>query len=257
MSDSVILQSEKEHMQSEFKNGLAELFSCKSHYDKPNQDCLGLYAIEGLCKALVVSDGMGGHQGGERASRMVCETIKKALSKELDRGRFLDAIEKADQEVKGLKIGAGATFTGVLIEDGYVQFFNCGDSVSYLFGSRGKIKYRTIEHSPLGYGIESGLIPHEQSEEAGLVEDNIVSNGVGFEPMRIELSQKIPLADGDIIALMSDGVSKHFRIEEIASFSTSGNFEERIHSYIKKTEEDSETYLYDDNSLILFKYASS
>jgi len=257
MSKSIILQSEKEHTLCEYKNGSADLFSCKSIYEKPNQDCLGVYAVDEQCKALVVSDGMGGHQGGERASKIVCETILNALSKSLDRGEFLDAIEKADLEVKALKIGAGATFTGVLIEEGQVQFFNCGDSVSYLFGSRGKIKYRTIEHSPLGYGIESGLIPHEQSEEAHLVEDNIVSNGVGFEPMRIEVSQKIPLADGDIIALMSDGVSKHFRIEEIASFSTAGSFEERILSYKKKTEEDPETYLYDDNSLILFRYSAS
>ena len=93
----------------------------------------------------------------------------------------------------------------------------------------------------------------ENAEEAGLVEDNIVSNGIGFETVRIELSQRIEVSEGDLIALMSDGVSGHFTTDEIIKLVTTGSFEERVSAYIAQAELDPNKYYSDDNSLILFK----
>lgn len=256
MNTGKIIQEENLFEKIEIKEGELHIFSHKSVREKPNQDCLGYFSKEGDYKVLIVSDGMGGHQGGEKASRLVCESLQELLEKSKSenlREVFLDAIELADSRVKDLRIGAGATLTGVVIQNGFAQFFNCGDSASLLMGSRGKLKYRNIEHSPMGYGLESGLIPHENAEEAGLVEDNIVSNGIGFETVRIELSQRIEVSEGDLIALMSDGVSGHFTTEEIIKLVTTGSFEERVSAYIAQAELDPNKYYSDDNSLILFK----
>jgi serine/threonine protein phosphatase PrpC len=261
MNKNLIIQEEDLHDRLEYKNGHLHFLAHSSVRDKLNQDCLGIYDKDGFCTVLVVSDGMGGHSGGEKASRIICETISDYMNShskdESLREMLLNAIEESDIKVKELKIGAGATLTAVIIHKGKAQFFNIGDSASFLIGSRGKIKYKTIEHSPLGYGIESGLIPHENSEEAELVEGNIVSNGIGFETVRIELSQKIDLNDGDIIALMSDGVSEHFVTDQISELASTGLFEERLSGYLSLAEKDPESYFADDNSLILFKFIES
>jgi serine/threonine protein phosphatase PrpC len=256
MSAGRIIQEENYFEKIDLKEGELHIFSHKSVRDKPNQDCLGYFFKEGDYKVLIVSDGMGGHQGGEKASRIVCEALGELLAKSKTtnlREVFLDAIELADSRVKDLRVGAGATLTGAIIQNGYAQFFNCGDSASLLMGSRGKLKYRNIEHSPLGYGLESGLIPDESSEEVDLVEDNIVSNGIGFQTVRIELSQRVEVSEGDLIALMSDGVSGHFTTDEIVKLVTSGAFEERVSDYVARADLEPTKYYSDDNSLILFK----
>lgn len=242
----------------EVKNGVAHFFTLKSTKDKPNQDGLGLIKIDNKVKVLFVADGMGGHSGGDRAVETICQTFKKCFTEEKIkkadsyRSLIVDCIEKANQNVKDLKIGAGSTLTVAEIGDKYVQFYNCGDSTAFLLGSRGKFKYKTIEHSPVGYGKEAGIIVEGQEEAHGL-EDNILSNGIGFEPMRIEISEKVECAPNDLVLLMTDGVHKNFKNDEIIETATEGAYEGRAKKYFEQICHNRETHLDDDNTMILFK----
>ena len=126
-------------------NGVGSFYTVKSvHHDK-NQDSLGYFEIDNYLKVAAVSDGMGGHLGGEKASKIVMRAFKSKMAKLRPktnmRNLVLDSIDLADKRVKNLKIGAGATLVAASIEKGMIRFFNIGDSVGYLIGSRGKIKF--------------------------------------------------------------------------------------------------------------------
>ena len=108
----------------------------------------------------------------------------------------------------------------------------------------------------MGYGIESGLLTREQAEKGEIIDDHIVSNGVGFDNMRVEISQAIQLSEGDIILLMSDGLSKVFTQDMLIQWASSGAFDGRIENLYQNIQEDNEAYLQDDNTLIMFKYST-
>ena len=242
-------------------NGVGAYYTVKSvHHDK-NQDCMGYFDVDGNLRIAVVSDGMGGHQAGDKASKAVVNAFKSKLAKLRPktniRNLVLDAIDLADKRVKNLKVGAGATLVAFSLDKDKIRFFNIGDSVGYIIGSRGKIKFRTIEHSPLGYGVESGLITLEEAEKGDVIDDHIVSNGVGFDNMRIEMTQSMSLSDGDIVLIMSDGLSKIFTQEVLVQWASSGAFDNRLESLYQNIQNDNEAYLQDDNTLIIFKYVDS
>ncbi len=226
---------------------------CYPHHEV-NQDSLAIFQLENDDLVMLVSDGMGGHAAGEVASKIICETFKKTLSKKSTnlRNKVLDAIEKSNKEVRKLKVGAGATLTCCYIKKkGVIRFFNIGDSSQLLLGSRGKIKFRGVEHSPLGHGIEAGII--EDRVEQELVEDNIISNGVGFQKMRVEMSVGLEILEGDIVFLASDGVTGIMNEEKYVNLVTSGDFNDRVARIVQSFKEDEST-IQDDSTVILYRH---
>jgi protein phosphatase len=235
------------------KLGELQYFSLKGPHHEINQDSLGIYEVAKNCVVLLVSDGMGGHAFGEKASQIVCDEFKKLPNDPNSlRENVINAIESAHEKVVNLKSGAGATLTLALIKDQYIRFINIGDSTQMLIGSRGKLKYQGIEHSPLGHGVEAGLI--ESKLDQDLVDDYILSNGIGFRKMRIEMSTKIELSEGDLVVLSSDGVSKVLGDEGLIEWASSLDFNTRSKKLVQKFLS-SELELVDDTSLILFKYS--
>jgi serine/threonine protein phosphatase PrpC len=80
-------------------------------------------------------------------------------------------------------------------------------------GQRGRIKWQTIPHSPVGYAVEAGLL---DAGEALHHEDlHIVSNLLGAKEMRIELGATLTLARRDTVVLASDGLSDNLHLGEI------------------------------------------
>lgn len=124
-----------------------------------NEDCIGWngWSLRGRAPApldlefridrptvVVVSDGMGGHAGGEEASRIACEvltepgalvhTVSAASTREPIRALIQEAsdtINSAAEENRELH-GMGCTVAGVVIHpDGSALVFNVGDSRVY------------------------------------------------------------------------------------------------------------------------------
>ncbi|MCB9092006.1 MAG: protein serine/threonine phosphatase 2C family protein [Halobacteriovoraceae bacterium] len=255
MLNTIILNKNEDTEVKSFECSIGTIhyFSLKSPHHNINQDSLAIYQINDSTMVFLVSDGMGGHASGEVASKIICDRFKKELKKKdkTIREKIINAIEKANQEVQDLKSGAGATLSCCMIEKGVIRFFNIGDSSQMLLGSRGKLKYKGIEHSPLGHGIEAGLI--EDKKDQDLVEDNLVSNGVGFTDMRIEMSSETSLSDGDLIILATDGVSKSMAEEQFISWASSEEFNLRAQKMRDALLEG--TFEHDDDSsLILIRY---
>jgi serine/threonine protein phosphatase PrpC len=119
---------------------------------------------------LAVADGMGGHAGGEVASRIAIDTVAE-LDREVD-GDPLDALGAAIGEVnRRLReradrdpdlFGMGTTLTAMLWNGLRVAFAHIGDSRAYLL--RGGVLYQlTHDHTLVQALVDDGRITPEQA----------------------------------------------------------------------------------------------
>ncbi len=186
--------------------------------DTPNEDSAALFPIGPDRGVLVVADGVGGERAGRQASNTAVACLAETLAVAADTGQplrsaVLDGMERANEAVLGLGVGAATTLAVVLLEEGTARPFHVGDSTILLMGQRGRIKLQTIAHSPVGFAVESGLL----DEEAALHHEDrhVVSNLVGSPEMRIELGPVLELAQRDTLLLASDGLSDNLGVDDI------------------------------------------
>lgn len=194
---------------------------------------------------LAVADGAGGHPQGDVASKVAIEAVVRAvrsnampLGNDL-RAAILDGFEAANGEL--LKQGAGAATTLAVVEvqtqrSGlFVRSYHAGDSSVVLYGGRGKLKWATVSHSPVGYAVEAGIL---DADAALSHEDlNIVSNLVGRADLRIEMGPLLSMAPRDTVILGSDGLFDNILPSELSLLVRQGNLEElaeRLLSLVQK-----------------------
>lgn len=164
-----------------------------------------------------VADGMGGHAGGELASRLAVELVSKEISgahaPDDPAGRPLDslvhAVEMAcavifhvSREYPQLE-GMGTTFTGVLIEDDRLHMAHVGDSRAYLY-RHGEVVQLSQDHSLVQELIRAGQMTPEEAKVSRY--RHVITRSVGFEPEVEVDAMSIPLREGDLVMLCSDGL---------------------------------------------------
>jgi PPM family protein phosphatase len=125
--------------------------------------------------------------------------------------------------------GAATTLAVAELAVGQVRAYNVGDSEVMVFGQRGRLKLRTLSHSPVGFALQAGLVDHE---EALHHEDrHIVSNFVGSRDMRIEVGSAMRLEPMDTVLVCSDGLVDNLRLAEISDImSAAGRWTGRLDS---------------------------
>ena len=190
----------------------------KPERDGPNEDAAGLISIGEEAGVAVVSDGAGGHPGGAEAAKLavqsVCNSVAE-LGAEVGnlRGAIINGFESADRAISALGTGAAATLAVVEVQGHTMRSYHAGDSMVLVTGQRGRIKWQTIPHSPVGYAVEAGLL---DAGDALHHEDlHIVSNLLGAKDMRIELGATLSLARRDTVVLASDGLVDNLHLDEI------------------------------------------
>jgi serine/threonine protein phosphatase PrpC len=195
------------------------LFSTRSP-DKTtvNEDSAGLLAIDDEHGILIVADGAGGQRNGAQASQIAIKCLAEVLHKNaVDdsglRNAILSGIESANQQILALGTGAASTLVVVELNGRRVRSYHVGDSMALVVGQRGKLHMQTVAHSPVGYGVEAGLL---DENEAMLHEHrHIVSNMLGMNEMRIEMGPEVELAEHDTLIIASDGLFDNLPVEEI------------------------------------------
>src|SRR5687767_656536 len=173
----------------EMAGGQIALFSARApESEKPNQDSAALIDVNDTTAVFAVADGAGGLPAGARASSLAVTNLEKAVKgdgEEALRSRILDGIERANQAILELGLGAATTLAVVEIQDNVLRPYHVGDSTIVVVGQRGKVKLVTVNHSPVGYQVEAGVL---KQDEALHHEDlALVSNLVGQADMRIEV----------------------------------------------------------------------
>lgn len=118
---------------------------------------------------------MGGHDGGEIASKTVGETIVNHWSNNLD-----EVCKKAAarlDEIAG-SIDMGTTMALVALSDTLAKMAHCGDSRIYL-DREGKIVYQSVDHIALtGSGnpiLTRGFFSHKHRFTPEIHEEKIIS----------------------------------------------------------------------------------
>jgi len=94
-----------------------------------------------------------------------------------------------------------------------MRAYHAGDSMVLVTGQRGRIKWLTIPHSPVGYAVEAGLL--DRGDALHHEDLHLVSNLLGGQGMRIELGASLELSPRDTVVLASDGLSDNLHLDEI------------------------------------------
>jgi serine/threonine protein phosphatase PrpC len=184
-----------------------------------NEDAAALIPLDEGSAVLAVADGLGATPLGDHAASLAVRSLVRTLeSPERERSRLrnaiLDGIERASQAVAALGAGAGTTLTVAEIQEDVVRPYHVGDSLLLVVGQRGRIKFQSVAHSPVGFAVESGFLGEH---EALHHEDrHLVSNVLGSREMRIEIGPPLHLAARDTLLLASDGLADNLRVREIA-----------------------------------------
>ncbi len=230
----------------DFLGGTAAVFTTRSpQKETANEDVAALWPTGPNSGILAVADGLGGHAGGERASRLAIETIGRSVLAEVAsaqgqappeqlRGAILDGIETANRAVRELATGAATTLALVDIQAGTIRPYHVGDSVILVTGQRGKLKLQTISHSPVGYAVEAGLM--EEEDAIHHESRHVISNVIGSDEMRIEIGAPLEMAARDTLLLASDGLLDNLLPTEIVEFIRSGPLDRGVAAMIAEVQ---------------------
>jgi len=192
----------------------------------PNEDSAAVIPVNSEYLVRIVADGVGGMAAARKAANITIETMRKALrgidevSSRRLRQAILDGIEAANQAVLALGSGAASTLAVAEIGPGYVRTYHIGDSVLFMCGQRGAVKFQTTPHSPVGFAMEAGLI--DETEALNHAELNLIFNVIGSTDMRIEVGSELPMAARDTLLLASDGLADNLRQDEIVNAIRAG-----------------------------------
>jgi serine/threonine-protein phosphatase Stp1 len=168
----------------------------------------------------VVSDGMGGHEGGDFASRVVVDAV--AVLPEMPATEKLGAIRRALHQAHQIIMAEserrhavmGATVVALVLADGHFGALWAGDS--RLYRLRGdKIDLLTTDHSLVAAFVEAGEMDWD---EAGRhPQSNAITRAVGVgEALDLDKVRGDALP-GDRFLLCSDGLNKYATIAEIGA----------------------------------------
>lgn len=184
------------------------------------------FKISESMRMAIVCDGMGGHESGDVASRLVAETIMDVYPRLSDKQMqklsedyqkdipvtakklYLSAqltnyfLQKYIKEHK-IKKGMGTTLVAVQFFKGYALILHVGDSRCYRFRN-GKLVCLTKDHSFAQALYDEGSIDEAQLE--GYEQKNIITRAFGMdEQLKVDLKIE-KVEENDIFLLCSDGL---------------------------------------------------
>ena len=218
--------TEPDHLEERHVAGGLAVVASRTSPEKttPNEDCAAVIPLSDTQAVLLVADGLGGHASGEIASRLAIEKMEESLRERIEenegpldaeqlRAGIIAGIERANKAVMELASGAATTLCIAEIQGDTVRVYHIGDSVIMLVGQRGKIKFQTLAHSPIGYAVESGLI--DEADAIHHEERHLISNVLGSVDMRIEIGPPRKMSLRDTLILSSDGLLDNLLTDEI------------------------------------------
>lgn len=171
----------------------------------------------------IVADGMGGHQGGEVASRLAVDFVKKFYYSfpENDPLRSLrHAFSEANRLIferslgDAALFGMGTTCTAMVLLRDKAYFAHIGDSRAYVCRN-GDILRLTMDHTLVEEMVRSGLLSREDARIHP--KKNVITKSLGtHEEIDVDTpSSPFDVKENDIFLLCSDGLTSFVRDENI------------------------------------------
>lgn len=173
----------------------------------------------------LVADGMGGYGGGEVASQTVLESFDaflRALPADMSQRDVIQAVKDWIRTVQ-TQINAmqaanpdlsqmGTTLTGIFTYGPWEFMVNCGDSRTY------RLRYETLRQ------LSTDHSERERLKDPS-VPSNLIYNAIGVPGVFIDvtcLTTDMPVIDGDIYLICSDGLSDMLSDNVIESILNGG-----------------------------------
>ncbi|MFS2222875.1 PP2C family protein-serine/threonine phosphatase [Pantoea sp. B65] len=209
-----------------------------------NQDQLGeLVGERSAC--FVVCDGVAGFPGGDIAARLARDTLVSCFDgqQHLNAQRIRQCVTHANhvirqqQQLNRAHGRMGTTMVSLFIDRDYqlAYWAHAGDSRLYLF-RRGYLFHVTTDHSLV-----------QQMKDAGHQTDGINNNllyfalGMDDEERGASYSDVVPLEDGDVFLLCTDGfwhgVAQQYMQQALHMVNTPQEWLTLMHQLIRKTDE--------------------
>lgn len=186
-----------------------------------NEDSVAAFPEFGVW---AVADGMGGHEAGDVASRIIIEELASLgvpISAQDQRARILERIDRAHQRIlthsrdRGLG-GAGSTVAALLLYEAELACVWAGDSRVYLM-REGRLTPLTNDHSEVAMMVAAGTITQDQARTAP--RRNVITRAIGIGQAAQPETVSGVIKDGDRFILCSDGLTEHLPDNGIASFA--------------------------------------
>ena len=157
-----------------------------------------------------VADGMGGHKGGETASRVAVQVVRNALTrKRPEEDALRMGLEAANRRVYGMAgsdenlTGMGTTMTLLWEGERRILIGHVGDSRAYRLRD-GKLSQITQDHSVVGELLRNQVITPEMAKKHPY--RNIITRAVGIDPVvEVDVLSEDKQLD-DLWLVCSDGL---------------------------------------------------
>jgi PPM family protein phosphatase len=179
-----------------------------------NQDA---YCIDSLGRFFIVADGMGGHAGGEEASRIATQSIRECLeanwSDELEPAILLkDALVEANQNIvqnqrtSPERADMGTTAVVVIFPANRQPWCaHVGDSRLYLLRND-TLKQVTEDHTWVAQAVRAGILMPDQARLHPW--RHVLAQCLGREDLTHIEIQPVEIEAGDTLLLCSDGLTE-------------------------------------------------
>ena len=163
-----------------------------------------------------VADGMGGHKGGETASRVALQVFRNAIGqKKPDADALRMAVEAANRRVYDMSArddtlsGMGTTMSMIWQDTNRLLIAHVGDSRIYRL-REGRLQQITNDHSFVAELVRNNIITPEMAKNHP--QRNIITRAVGVDPfVQVDVLQE-ELLPGDLWLICSDGL--HGMVED-------------------------------------------
>jgi serine/threonine protein phosphatase PrpC len=193
----------------------------------------------------VIADGMGGHEGGQEASRIAVETVQEVYGETSDgspRSLLMAGFQAAHERIltyandhPALQ-GMGTTCTAVALLGHDLYYAHVGDSRLYLV-REGKISRLSRDHSYVERLLEQGVISPEEAASHPQRNILLMAMGAGPEIAPESPEQPIPLEVGDVLLLCTDGLWSQVSDGEMMDAVASGSLKKSCRELVQKAKE--------------------
>ena len=173
----------------------------------------------------IVADGMGGHSKGELASKLAAKLfikyIKEANLESYDSYLLLqeEATFYANEEIYKLSLEEGDIRMGTTVvclcidhKNKVYYLTHLGDSRAYMFRND-TLSQLTRDHSLVNDLLDSGSLTKDEAEN--FINKSAITRAVGTEEKIIPDSKSLPMEEGDLVLMVTDGLTNELTDENI------------------------------------------
>ncbi len=198
-----------------------------------NQDA---YYIDPEGRFFIVADGMGGHAGGEEASRIATMEIQKYLSSNWDNSKSSEELLQSalwqaneaillDQQNHSERGDMGTTVVVIVFRPGESPYIaHVGDSRLYRWRSS-LLELITEDHTWVARALKMGDINIEEARNHPF--RHVLSRCLGRDDLHEIDVQPVDVKSGDRLLLCSDGLTEELADEKIAYYLQENTINEK------------------------------